>query len=68
MTSLPPESSRIRRNTALAPRKARLTPASRAAVTLARSPGVQYSSCPGEISALAPASRSGSAAMSMLVT
>src|ERR1019366_6260686 len=64
----PVAASRVRRNIALAPRNARLTPASRAAVTDARSGGDQYSSCPSETSALAPSSRCGSAAMSMLVT
>ncbi len=72
MTSRPAPSgelaSRMRRNIALAPRKATLTPALRAAVTFARSSGVQYSSCPPEISALAPASRPGSVARSMLVS
>ena len=43
-------------------------PASLAAVTCARSGGDQYSSWPGEISALAPSSRCGSPSMSMLVT
>ena len=43
-----------------------LTPASLAAVTIARSPGVQYSSCPIDTSALAPASAPGSVAMSVL--
>ncbi|HEX3964183.1 MAG TPA: hypothetical protein VHZ03_47315 [Trebonia sp.] len=43
-----------------------MTPVSRAAVTVARSPGVQYSSCPIDTSALAPASAPGSVMMSML--
>ena len=60
--------SRVRRNMQFAPRKAMFMPASRAAVTCARSGGVQYSSWPSENSALAPSSRCGSASMSMLVT
>src|ERR1700679_3032460 len=37
---------RVFQNTSLPVKKARLTPASRAAVTAARSPADQYSSCP----------------------
>ena len=59
---------RVRRNIVFAPMNATFVPAFRAAVTCARSCGVQYSSWPGVNSACAPASRRGSASMSMLVT
>ena len=59
---------RVRRNMVFAPMKAMFVPAFRAAVTCARSCGVQYSSWPAVNSACAPSSRCGSASMSMLVT